>query len=92
MARLEEAVKSSNYQNCLLWSRFLGELYKYDLIKRGFLFEQLLRFLKQGSGELGVINLVCTTLETCHGYLNSKRIPARNQRFLFLVEFKVVKV
>lgn len=48
--RLEEAVKTSNYQNCLLWSRFLGELYKYDLIKRSFLFDQLRYFLKQGNG------------------------------------------
>lgn len=42
-----------------------------------------------GKGEVGVINLVCTVLETCHGYLDSKKISTRNQRFLLLVEFKV---
>lgn len=36
-SRLQEAVAASNYQNCLLWSRFLGELYKYELIKRAVL-------------------------------------------------------
>jgi hypothetical protein len=36
--RLEDATKNGNYQNCLLWSRFLGELFKYNIIKRTFLF------------------------------------------------------
>jgi hypothetical protein len=86
---LEEAVKTGNYQNCLLWSRFFAELYKYELIKRRFLFDKLQEFMNLGKGEVGVINLVCTVLETCHGYLDSKKISTRNQRFLLLVEFKV---
>jgi hypothetical protein len=36
--RLEEATRHGNYQNCLLWSRFFGELFKYNLIKRSYLF------------------------------------------------------
>ena len=48
MKQLESAAISSSYQNCLLWSRFLGELYKYELIKRSFLFEQIHRFLELG--------------------------------------------
>ena len=73
----------------MLWSRFLGELYKYDLMKRTSLFDQIYRFLEYGKGEIGVINLVCTILETCQGYLDSKKVLGRNQRFLLLVEFKV---
>lgn len=42
-----------------------------------------------GKGEVGVINLVCTVLETCYGYLDSKKVSTKNQRFLLLVEFKV---
>jgi hypothetical protein len=87
--KLEEAVRAGDYQNCLLWSRFFGEQYKYDLVKRTFLFDKLKDFFNLGKGEVGVINLVCTVLETCHGYLDSKRIQSKNQTFLLLVEFKV---
>lgn len=44
--RLEEATRTGHFQNCLLWSRFLGELFKYNIIKRAFLFESLYKFLK----------------------------------------------
>jgi hypothetical protein len=86
---LEEAIRASNYQICLLWSRFLGELYKYNLIRRTYFFDQLSRFLKIGGSEITVINLICTVLETCENYLESKKISQRNQKFLFLVDFKV---
>lgn len=36
--RLEDSTRVGNFQNCLLWSRFLGELFKYEIIKRSFLF------------------------------------------------------
>ena len=58
-------------------------------MKRTSLFDQIYRFLEYGKGEIGVINLVCTILETCQGYLDSKKVLGRNQRFLLLVEFKV---
>jgi hypothetical protein len=87
--RLTDAVLSGDYQICLQWARFLGELYKYQLIKRSFLFEQIQKFLEIGKSDIGVVNLVCTILETCQGYLESKRIAGKNQLFMLLVEFKV---
>ena len=85
MKKLDLAIMTGNYQSCLLWSRFLGELYKYELIKRSFLFDQIQRFLDLVKNDLGVVNIVCTVLETCQGYLSSKRVSSRNQRFLLLV-------
>jgi hypothetical protein len=87
--RLQEAVNGSNYQNCLMWSRFLGELYKYELIKRAILIELLDKFLKTGGPDSLILNLICTVLETCEHYLDSKKVAIRNQVFLFLVDFKV---
>jgi hypothetical protein len=61
--RLEEATRTGNAQSCLLWSRFLGELFKYSIIKRSFLFESLYKFLKMtNANELSIVNLICTVL------------------------------
>lgn len=43
--RLEQHLRSCNPQNSLLLSRFFGEMYKYDLIKRSYLYDSLERFL-----------------------------------------------
>ena len=86
---MEQSIEEVSYQTCQLWSRFLGELYKYDLIKRSFLFQQLGRFVTlPPRNHILVLNLACTVLESCETYLTFKKIVANNQKFLFLAQFK----
>ena len=87
---LFESIKGYEYQRGMILSRFLGELYKYDLIKRSFLYYNLEQMLLLEGNELGVINAVCTVLDTCIGYLDtSKKTIAQNHKFRFLYSFKV---
>lgn len=44
--------------------------------------------MKITCNELGVINSICTTLDACVNYLDSKKISKKNERFNFFVRFK----
>ncbi len=38
---------------------------------------------------MGVINSVCTILETCIGYLDNKKTESQNKKFRYLYSFRV---
>ena len=40
------------------------------------------------NNELGVINAVCSILDACSGYLDSKKMNKNNERFMLLANFK----
>jgi hypothetical protein len=40
------------------------------------------------SNEIGVIHALCFIFEACSGYLDTKKIGKKNERFLLLVKFK----
>lgn len=44
--------------------------------------------MKISNNETGVVNAICSILEACVGYLNSKKINRNNEKFMILVEFR----
>ena len=44
--------------------------------------------MKKNYNELGVLNAICTILDACIDYLDSKKMSKKNERFYFFVKFK----
>ncbi len=89
ISTLLASIKSYEYQRSMIAARFIGEMFKYELLKRSQLYNLLEDLLEIEGNQVGVINAVCTVLETCIGYLDSKKILAQNNKFRFLYSFKV---
>jgi hypothetical protein len=60
--KLNESIKNFDNQAGQLWAKFLSELFKYDLMKRSYLFKTLDDLLKISGNDLGIVNVVCTIL------------------------------
>ena len=89
ISTLIESIKSYEYQRGMISARFIGEMFKYELLKKSQLYNTLEDVLLIEGNAIGVINTVCTVLETCVGYLDSKKILSQNNKFRFLYAFKV---
>lgn len=62
ISNLNASIKSYEYQKSMISARFIGELFKYEMIKRAQLYKALEDLLLIDTNQVGVINGVCTVL------------------------------
>lgn len=70
-------VDRQNYQQAVIWSRFLGELYNYECISRQELLADLAELLKVAEEKMtvaGSLKCICSALETSKTYLQSNNL------------------
>lgn len=56
------SIKAYEYQKGMISARFIGELFKYEMIKRAQLYKILEDLLLVETNQVGVINGICTVL------------------------------
>lgn len=81
-------------QRSVCWSRFLGELYNYEIVSRRKLIENLTEILQkyqEAATLASSLKCICATLETSKYYLKESEI-SRDQRqvICFLLDLKVI--
>lgn len=62
ISNLMTSIKSYEYQKSMISARFIGELFKYEMVKRNQLYKILEDLLIIEANQVGVINAVCTVL------------------------------
>jgi hypothetical protein len=88
LATISKSLRDLDSQRSICWSRFLGELYNYEIISRKKLIEDLAQLLQnhQAASTLSsCLKCICATLETAKFYLKDSELSRDGQEVLTLL-------
>ena len=87
--KLIRAIETEENQECISWARFFGELFNYDIVSKEEFYGLMEGLLKTELSSTGVINVICTILDSSKFYLVVKKTSSINQKLRFILDFKV---